>query len=332
VFPFDISELTKKLKRVKKPHIISILIIAILTSFLIYGFFLYEESPQNKTKPPILEPSVSIGCDQVIWKNTELALQASTHNINAPVFQWIADGKIAGNTQKLRQNFDLGEHQVALNVSFGNKTLQANQSIIVIDSIDGVLLRNASASKNQWGFQTTYKDKNTGVKGVRISIDSSPTQEVNSCGQLSTKGLFAGEHKWKAQYQGKTIATGTFNLKEISEIKITKINVAPGYVAGDTVNGSIILKNTGTTTIKAFEIKIIIINHDFEWMGDKAKKEYSTQYNPEIKPGEVYEIPIRVTIPEKVSGIRPAGSYTITVNLILNGKIIDTKAVNTEVK
>ncbi len=291
-----------------------------------------EESPQDKTKPPSLEPSVSIGCDQVIWKDTELVLQASTRNIDAPVFQWAIDGKIAGNTQKLRQKFDIGEHQVALNVSFGNKTLQANQSIIVIDSIEGVSLRDAQASKNQWGFQTTYKGKNTGVKGVRISIDSSPPQEVNSCGQLSTKGLFAGKYAWKAEYQGKIIAYGTFDLKETSEIKITKINVAPSYRAGDTVNGKIILKNTGTTTIKAFEIKTIIINHRFEWMGDKAKKEYFTQYSSETKPGEVYEIPIQVTIPEKVSGIRPAGSYTITVNLILNGKIMDTKAVNTEVK
>lgn len=328
-----LSELTKKFTRVKKPRIISILIIAILTSFLIAGFFLYgEESPQDKTKPPSLEPSVSIGCDQVIWKNPELVLQASTRNIDAPVFQWIVDGKIAGNTQKLRQKFDMGEHQVALNVSFGNETLRSNKSIIVIDAIEGVSLRDSQASKNQWGFQTTYKGKNTGVKGVRISIDSLPMQEVNSCGQLSTKGLFAGEHRWKAEYQGKTIASGTFNLKEISEIKITKINVAPSYRAGDTVNGKIILKNTGTTTIKDFEIKTTIINHRFEWMGDKAKKEYSTQYNSETKPGEVYEIPIQVTIPEKVSGIRPAGSYTITVNLILNGKTMDTKAVNTEIK
>lgn len=320
-----------KIKAMRQP-IILILIILIISAALISGLFWNKNSSQDKSESVPQEPSVSIGCNQVIWKNTELVLQASTRNIDAPVFQWIVDGKIAGNTQKLRQKFDMGEHQVALNVSFGNKTLQANQSIIVIDSIEGVSLRDAQASKNQWGFQTTYKGKNTGVKGVRISIDSLPMQEVNSCGQLSTKGLFAGEHSWRVEYQGKTIASGTFELKEISEIKITKINVAPSYRAGDTVNGKIILKNTGTTTIKDFEIKTTIINHRFEWMGDKAKKEYSTQYNSEVRPGEVYEIPIRVTIPEKVSGIRPAGSYTITVNLILNGKIMDTKGVNAEVK
>ena len=44
-----------------------------------------------------------------------------------------------------------------------------------------------------------------------------------------------------------------------------------------------------------------------------------------------YEIPIQMTIPEKVSGIRPSGKYTITVNLLLQGKTVDTKIVTTQV-
>ncbi len=155
---------------------------------------------------------------------------------------------------------------------------------------------------------------------------------MNPCGKLSTKGLFAGKHEWKAEYRGKTIASGNFALKEVSEIKIERISINKSYRAGDTVEGKIILKNTGTTIIKDFEIKTVIINRNYEWMGDKAKKEYSSQYNSEVKPGEAYEIPIRVTIPEKVSGIRPSGSYTITANLLLNGKTVDTKIVNIEVK
>lgn len=77
---------------------------------------------------------------------------------------------------------------------------------------------------------------------------------------------------------------------------------------------------------------MIAVNHKYEWMGDVARKEYSSQYRSEIKPGETYEIPIHITIPEKVSGIKPSGKYTITVNLILQGKITDTKAVDTEVR
>jgi len=67
-------------------------------------------------------------------------------------------------------------------------------------------------------------------------------------------------------------------------------------------------------------------------MGDKAKREFSDQYNADIKPGETYEIPIQMTIPEKVSGVRPSGKYTITVNILLGDKTVDTKIVNTQVK
>lgn len=286
----------------------------------------FQEPLQEKA----LAPSVSLGCDRVVWKDTELELQASTRNIDTPTFQWMVDGKIAGNTHKLNQKFDLGEHQVTLYVSFGDQTLQANQTITAIDSGDGIALRDFP-SNNQWGFQTTYRGRDVGVKGVRISTDSLPPQEVNPCGQLSTKGLLAGKHEWRAEYWGKTIASGSFALKEVSEIKIAKISINQSYRAGDTVEGKIILKNTGTTVIKGFEIKTTIINRNYEWMEDKAKKEYSSQYNSEVKPGEAYEIPIRVTIPEKVSGIRPSGSYTITVGLVMDGKTVDTKVANTKV-
>jgi len=67
-------------------------------------------------------------------------------------------------------------------------------------------------------------------------------------------------------------------------------------------------------------------------MGDKAKKEYTDQYDTDLKPGVSYDIPIGFSIPEKVSGIRPSGKYTVTVSVVLNGKVVDKKVVNTEVK
>ncbi len=39
-----------------------------------------------------------------------------------------------------------------------------------------------------------------------------------------------------------------------------------------------------------------------------------------------------IFIQHKVSGIRPSGKYTITVSLIMEGKVVDKKTVNTEVK
>jgi hypothetical protein len=286
-----------------------------------------DKIPQEKPAP-----SVSIGCDRVLWKNTELELAASTRNINKPLFEWTVDGRLAGRSQKLSHKLDMGEHLAVLNVSFDNMTLTANQSIIVVDSVDGISVRDSAASKNQWGFQTMYRGKMTGVKGVMVSIDSLPQAEVNPCGSLSTKPLFAGEHTWRAQLHGFTIGSGTFNLKEVSEIKIDRVDVAPSYTAGGTVNGKIVLKNTGSTTVTSFDIKTVAVNNNYAWMGDKAKREFSDKYTSDIKPGETYEIPVRVTIPEKVSGIRPSGRYTITVTLIMKGQAIDTKAVNTEVK
>lgn len=322
----------KALTRIKKPVIVLILAMVVLTVALGSGFLLLKErQPQEKPKPPPA-PSVSIGCDRVLWKGTEIELSASIQNIDKPLFEWTVDGTIAGSSQKLGQKFSMGQHQITLNVSFGNRTLNAKQTTIVIDSADGVSVRDSQASKNQWGFQTTYNGKNFGVKGVRVSLDSQPPSEVNPCGSFSTKALLAGEHKWRAEYQGKTIASGTFKLKEASEIKITGIGVAPGYNAGDTVNGKIVLKNTGSTAVTGFDIKTLVVNNNYAWMGDKAKREYFDQYNSNIKPGETYEVPITVTIPEKVSGIRPSGKYTITVTLMLKGQVADIKVVNTEVK
>jgi hypothetical protein len=318
----------KFLPKTKKHYIILLLSILILISISGAALLLHRDKiPQEK---PV--PSVSIGCDRVLWKNTELELAASTRNINKPLFEWMVDGKLAGKSQKLNQKFDMGEHGVVLNVSFDNTTLTANQSIIVIDSVDGISLRDSAASKNQWGFQTLYRGMVTGVKGVMVSVDSLPAAEVNPCGSLSTKSLFAGEHKWRAQLQGFTIGSSTFNLKEISEIKIASVDVAPSYSAGSTVNGKIVLKNTGSTTVTGFDIKTVAVNNNYAWMGDKAKREFSDRYNADVKPGETYDIPVRVTIPEKVSGIRPSGKYTITVTLVMNGQAIDTKSVNTEVK
>ncbi len=312
----------------RKAYIILIPLILALAA-VGYWYLLPSEKPLQE-KP--LVSSVSIGCDRVIWKDTELELAASTQNIDKPLFEWTIDGRIESNSQKFNQRFDMGEHKVILKVSFDNNTLTANQSITVIDSADGISLRNFAASKSQWGFQTTYKGKDAGVKGALISIDSSPTSEVNPCGYLSTKGLFAGEHSWKAEYRGFAIASGNFSLKELGEVKINKIESAPSYTAGDTVNGKIVVKNTGTVIVTGFDIKTQVINNNFAWMGDKAKREYFDQYNSNLKPGEVYEVPIRITIPEKVSGIRPSGKYTITITLTMKGQVMDTKVINTEVK
>jgi hypothetical protein len=287
-------------------------------------------------KPEIIPekpmPTVSIGCDQVLWKDTEGVLEATVKNIDEPSFEWKLGDTNIGTGQKLLNKFDIGEHSILLNVTFNNQTISANKTIIVIDSVDGVTLLDYASSKNQWGFQTMFKGKKTGVEGVMVYVDSLPSSEVDACGAVSTKPLFSGNHIWKAQYRGVGIASGTFNIKEESELKIERIEIAPSYSAGSDVKAKIILINTGSVAITEFGTKTLAVNNNYAWMGDKARREYSDRYNANIKPGETYEIPIQMTIPEKVSGIRPSGQYTITVNILLNEKTVDTKIVNTEVK
>ena len=312
----------KTLQNTDLPYFILLLIISI-SAALVFPAILppVEGTPGN-------EPFVTIGCDRVIWNGDGVELLATMRNIENPQYQWIIDGNITTGAI----NFDLGEHLVILNVTSGDNTYQAKKSVIVVDSTNGISLHDSQASGSQWGFQTLYNGKNMGVKNVLVSIDSNPVQEVNYCGQLTTKPLPAGQHSWKAEYQGKTLASGSFNIKEMSDIKIIRIDVAPKYRAGDTVNGKIIVMNTGSTTLLEFDINTLVINHNFEWMGDIARMEYYKKYKPKIKPGNEYTIPIRVTIPENVNGIKPTGSYSITIDLILNNQLVDRKIVYTEVE
>jgi hypothetical protein len=329
----DIKFIKSRIK-IKKVHITVAMAALVALAFLFLGVFALSQGflggnhPLEEPKPP----SVSIGCDLVVWNGTELEIPATTRNINKPLFNWTVDGKNAGSGQKLTQEFDKGEHHVMLTVSFDNNTLTANQTTFVIDSTDGVSVRDSWASNNQWGFQTMYRGEKSGVKGVTVSVDSLAPSEVNACGYLSSKALMAGDYTWKAMYQGMSIGSGKFNIREVNEVKITRLDIAKSYTAGSTVNAKIVVVNTGSTTVTGFEIRTLAVNNNYAFMGDKAKKEYTDQYNTDLKPGVSYDIPIGFTIPEKVSGIRPSGKYTITVSLVLNGKVVDKKVVNTEVK
>ncbi len=315
--------------KIKRVYVVVVLIMSVL-AVATFGsdFFLTAQKPPHEKGLP----SVSIGCDRVLWKDATIELTASTRNIDMPRFNWSVNGKDVGRGQRLKQEFDTGEHRVVLNVSFDSETLTVNQTTIVIDSVQGISLRDFEVSNNQWGFQTTYKGKDTGVKDVMISVDSSPPSEVNDCGFFSTKSLLAGDHFWNATYHGENIVSGFFEIKEVNEVKISRIDVAPSYNAGDTVISRIFIKNTGSTTITGFDIKALVINNNFEWMGDKAKREYFGHFPSDLKPGDVYEVPIAVMIPEEVSGIRPAGRYSISVSLLFNGQTTDTKMMSTEVK
>lgn len=315
--------------RLKRKYLYIILIFAALISILIFSS---GNSPpqENKEKPE--PPSLSIGCDTVIWKDTREDLEAQVKNIDEPSFEWKSNGTFIGTGRKLSQIFEIGDHLISLNVTFNNSTISAKKSIHVIDSVEDITVGNFKVSKNQWGFQTAFKGKNSGVKGVHIYVDSLPPVQVNDCGGVQSAMLFAGKHTWKSLYHGKNIANGSFEIKESSDLKISKVEIAPSYTAGSAVKARIILLNTGSVNVSEFRTKTVAVNNDYSWMGDKARREYSNQYTADLKPGETYEIDVQMTIPEKVNGLRPSGKYTITISLLLKEKTVDKKIVNTVVK
>lgn len=184
------------------------IIVLVLGAYSLGQGLLWGEHTLEKPKPP----TVSIGCDRVVWEGTELEITASTQNINDPQFNWTEDGKDAGSGPKLMNKLEIGEHRIMLTVTFDNKTLTANQTTIVIDSTEGVSVRDSFDSKNQWGFQTQYNSKKYGVKGVTVSVDSSTPSEVNTCGYLSSKALMAGDHTWNAMFHGKNIGSGKYTI------------------------------------------------------------------------------------------------------------------------
>jgi len=97
------------------------------------------------------------------------------------------------------------------------------------------------------------------------------------------------------------------------------------------VDGKIFLQNTGTVPVSEYSIKTLVVNHKFEWMGDVARKEFTSNFDYMLNPGDSVEIPVRVAIPEKISGVRPSGDYSITIQLIINNNVEETQTVKTVV-
>jgi hypothetical protein len=81
--------------KIKKQYIFFILAAIILLLIFNSGIFKKQEKPEK----PI--PSVSIGCDRVIWKDTEEVLEASVKNVDKPSFEWKLGGINIATGQKL---------------------------------------------------------------------------------------------------------------------------------------------------------------------------------------------------------------------------------------
>lgn len=329
---FDLGKLRKK-------HII-LIIIFILEGAVAYGLWTlyYASQPQEYSasteKTPakyVFKPDVSIGCSRVVWKDAGVHLAAST-NLRSAQFQWLLENKSIGTERELVYSFAAGEHNILLKATSGNDSVQDEILIIAVNSTEGISADAATGSmSNERVFITKFKDAMYDVDGVSIILDNKDMGTIPECRKLTVSGLYAGSHTWKATFNGKDIGSGSFKLEPETRIKITRVDIAGNYRAGDTVKGTIYLQNWGTVPVKAFSIRTLVVNHKFEWMGDVAKKDFTNIFDYELVPGAPVEIPVSVQIPEKISGLRPAGDYTITIQLIVNNNVMETQSVNTVV-
>lgn len=319
---------------------LALILIFIMEGVLAYGLWnIYTAADtsmnvtqgENLSSKYVFKPSVSIGCNRVVWEGTEVRMSGST-NLRGAQFQWLIGDKTIGTESNLVYTFAPGKNMVLFKAVSGNDSLHDGAQIIVVNSTDGILGEIvAGGMDNERVFMTKFKDSAIFVDDVSIVVDGKNHGSPPECRKMIVSGLAAGAHTWKMTFHGNDIGSGSFNLEPIIRIRITKIDIAGSYRAGDTVNAKIYLLNTGTLPIKQFSIKTLAVNHKFEWMGDISRKEFTSDFEYELKQGSPVEIPVRVTIPEKVSGVRPVGDYSITIQLIVNNNLQDKQTVKTVV-
>ncbi|MCZ7355731.1 MAG: hypothetical protein O8C66_02870 [Candidatus Methanoperedens sp.] len=329
---FDPRRLTKKQ--------ILLILVFVIEGAVAFGLWSVYSAPgvhENETQLEktqykyVYKPSVSIGCSRVEWKDAEIHLSAST-NMRSPSYQWLSDNKTLGTERNLVYTFKTGENSLILKAASGNDSAQDEIEIIIVDSTDGISAENVAGSMiNERVFLTKFKDAVYYVDGVSVILDEKDMGSIPECRKLTVSGLYAGAHTWKAMFRGKDIGSGSFSLESLAKLKITRVDIAGSYRAGDTVDGKIFLQNAGTVPVKDYAIKTLVVNHNFEWMGDISKKEFTDTFDYELKPGDSVQIPVQVKIPEKVSGIRPVGDYSITIQLLMNNQVEETQLVKTVV-
>lgn len=234
---FDPKELSKK-----KVALILIFIIEGAVAYGLWNLYALSETAVNDTHagnaPPkyVFKPSVSIGCSRVVWKDTEVHLAATT-NLRTAKLQWSIDNKTIGTERNLAYTFAPGKNTIILKAVSGNDSLHDEAEIIVVNSTDGILAEAVAGSmSNERVFITKFKDATYFIDGVSVILDGKNVGSPPECRKMTVSGLAAGAHTWKATFQGNDIGSGSFNLEPVTKIKITKIDIAGSYRAGDTVN------------------------------------------------------------------------------------------------
>jgi len=127
------------------------------------------------------------------------------------------------------------------------------------------------------------------------------------------------------------------------DARVVEVKLVPDDVrAGEKVTAQLLIANTGTETItsETVEIKAKVLSLDdtlanlaLKTMSDEQKtRNYSMNFNTEIKPGTNGDIAAVFQTIEQMQGKSLAGTYEITITLSVNGQKVEARIMPVTLK
>lgn len=314
--------------------ILSLLFIALGTLLFSVSYSIIFPSEDNDIDAGIYRPpELHIGCSHIVWEGENITLMANVNDFLGTVrYSWWIDNKNESDSPESNFIFSEGVHVIRAEASNGSFMLDKEITITAISSIQGITVEpQPSEYHGTLKFKTYFNDVPANVPGIQILFDDNIIGVSEQCKPVSVTGTTFGTHIWSAQYHDQNISSSIIEVPVVEKLKISNINIAPKYKTGDTISAELVVINVGTVDVDGFKIKTLIINNNYAWMGDKAKREYHLDYSGTLRPGDIAKLPIETTIPEKVSGIRPTGTYSINLEMTYSGKESSSIALETKV-
>jgi plastocyanin len=210
---------------------------------------------------------------------------------------------------------------LAATVTFDNRTLNANQTTIVIDSAEGV---------------------SVGVKGVTFLCKETIINICDSMKRLisiilvlmivALSGCTGQDVSIETERQ--TFDRANPNL----DGKMMDIELSPNDArAGENITAKLVVGNTGTENIisetieiqaKAKSLDDVLANLALKFMSEEKKTmTFTMEYYEEIKPGMIKPLSHVFSTPREMKNRSLAGIYDITVILSVNGQKVEARSI-----
>ena len=287
--------------------------------------------PQHITISP-KSPEIHI-CDQVLWAGEPVTLKAAVSGMDRPVsYVWSIDNIPVNSTgEEFNTEFQAGSHSITIMASNEINSLHKQINIDAVTSTAGLrVVPEHSNTYGTWKFRTFVNNHSISVPGTQVTMGDMKNT-AQQCSPASVKGVSAGSYTWKAMYHDQVIGSGIIEVPEMYMLQVVSVDIKPEYSAGDTISSTLVVTNTGTMDIAGFHINALVLNHKFAVMGDAAQREFRIDHSDTLLPGESAKLPIHVSIPEKVQGIRPTGRYTIKLDLVSGNSKVSSITLETQV-